>query len=83
MALTLSNLLGFRDALITALSLGATEVTFNGRTVRYNSAGDILKAINYLDGEITKASGITSTRQIRVYTGKGLDALTDPWANWS
>lgn len=60
------------QALENALASGVTRVTFNGRTVDYGTISELLKAIQYVKGELNSQSGIVSSRQVRTYTGKGL-----------
>jgi hypothetical protein len=55
-----------------ALASGTTRVTFNGRTVDYGTVDQLLKAIQYVKGELNSQNGIVSSRQVRTYTSKGL-----------
>jgi hypothetical protein len=56
-----------------ALASGLTEVTYNGRTFRYNSISDLKKAIDVVKQGLNAQSGIITIRQRRVVTYKGFD----------
>jgi len=66
------------DNMAAAIATGATEVRFQDRTVRYQSAKDMLTFYNFMLGEMSggAAGGGTSAlgiiRQIRMTTNKGI-----------
>lgn len=59
------------DALDAAIATGAKSITFEGRTVAYNSTSDMIAARNHLQQLLNAQNGVMPTRQIRVYTEKG------------
>jgi hypothetical protein len=61
------------DALNVAIATGVREVRFQDRTVVYASIDEMIKAANYIFQLLnpTSTSGGPS-RQIRIYTNKGL-----------
>lgn len=67
MALTLSQLQVFRDALVTAIAAGVTELSVGDKTIRYKSTGEMKDALAVVESEIRTASGTTSTRISRIY----------------
>lgn len=71
MALTLSQLEGMREALLTAIGNGALRVEFDGRAVTYRSIADMQAALGTIDREIEALGGRARPRQI-VITPKGI-----------
>jgi hypothetical protein len=71
-----SPLLAQCYTLQAAIALGARVVRFQDRTVEYQSVDDMIKAANYLYLQLASTGGIPGvngvTRQIRMYTNKGL-----------
>lgn len=71
-----SPLLAQYYALQSAIALGARTVRFQDRTVEYQSVSDMIKAASYMylllagQGLIPGVNGVT--RQIRMYTNKGV-----------
>jgi hypothetical protein len=57
------------DALKRAFAGGTLRVTYDGKTVEYGSADDLLKRIRIIEIEITASSGVS--RQIAGYAGFG------------
>ena len=56
-----------------AYALGVTEITFEGRTLRYASLKDLQTAITNIQANLNLQNGVQTTRQYRVYTTKGFD----------
>lgn len=72
MAVTLTELQGMRDTLITAIGSGTLRVEFEGRGVTYRSVVEMQAALATINKEIEQAGGgSTSPRQI-VITPKGI-----------
>jgi hypothetical protein len=72
MALTLDQLQGMRDAIVTAIAGGTLHVQFEGRGVTYRSVVEMQAALATINKEIEQAGGgSTSPRQI-VITPKGI-----------
>lgn len=69
--MTTAQLEALRDALVTALSKGLTEVTSGDKTIRYQSSSEMVKAIQQLDRDIFIASGSTTARSILVQHSRG------------
>ena len=62
-----------RAALVQARDSGALRVSYpDGGAVEYRSVAEIERALAALDAEEATASGVTSSRQVRAYTSKGL-----------
>ena len=59
------------QALRDALANGVRRVRFENREVEYRSVEELKAAIAAAEAELTKASGKSTIRQIRVSTGKG------------
>ncbi len=57
------------DALKRAFATGTLRVTYDGRTVEYGSADDLLKRIRAIEAEIATASG--APRPIAGFAGFG------------
>ena len=57
-----------------AIATGATEVRFQDRTVRYRDAKDLLLLRTTIYNTLypNGMSGAVNTRQIRMYTSKGI-----------
>jgi hypothetical protein len=64
------------QVLQNALASGMTRVTYNGRTIDYQSIDQLIKAIEFIRGEINSQNGLASARQVRTYTSKGLGPTT-------
>jgi hypothetical protein len=62
------------EALQAAIASGVTEVRFQDRTVRYATIDQMIKAANYIYQLLYPGAGGPGgpSRQIRVYTNKGL-----------
>ncbi len=72
MALSLAELQGMRDALITAIGSGTLRVEFEGRSMTYRSVAEMQAALTTINKEIEQAGGgSTSPRQV-VITPKGI-----------
>ncbi len=72
MALTLTELQGMRDALVTAIGSGTLHIQFEGRAITYRSVMEMQAALTTINKEIEMAGGRnTSPRQI-VITPKGI-----------
>ncbi len=72
MALSLNELQGMRDALITAIGSGTLRVEFEGRSMTYRSVAEMQTALTTINKEIELAGGgSTSPRQV-VITPKGI-----------
>ena len=72
MALTLTELQGMRDAIVTAIAGGTLHVQFEGRGLTYRSVVEMQAALVTITKEIEQAGGgSTSPRQI-VITPKGI-----------
>ena len=77
MAISLADLQEKRDALVTAITSGMTELTNGDKTIRYQSITQMKEALSLLDSEIAAVEASTTTaetkvRQIRLYSTKGL-----------
>lgn len=57
------------DALKRAFAAGVLRVTYDGRTVEYASADDLLKRIRAIEAEIAASSG--TKRPVAGYAGFG------------
>jgi hypothetical protein len=57
------------DALKRAYASGTLRVSYDGKTVEYGSADDLLKRIRTIEAEITASSGVS--RPIAGYAGFG------------
>ena len=72
MALTLDQLQGMRDAIVTAIAGGTLHVQFEGRGITYRSVVEMQAALTTINKEIELAGGgTTSPRQV-VITPKGI-----------
>ena len=68
MAYTDAQLQALRDALAN----GVRRVRFGDREIEYRSVEELKAAISAAEAEIAQASTTPPTRQIRIYTEKGL-----------
>ena len=59
------------DALRRAYATGTLRVTFEGRTVEYGSAADLLARIRLIEQEMAKASGKPRPRRSLATFRKG------------
>lgn len=61
------------DALIMAIATGVKVVRFQDRTIEYASVDEMIKAANFIY-QLLSAQGVGPgvTRQIRMYSNKGL-----------
>ena len=66
MTYTMSQL----DALKRALATGERRVSFGDKTIEYRSIEELQAAIRTVEDELTRASGVPITRQIRIDTRK-------------
>ena len=57
-------------ALETALAKGERRVSFGDKTVEYRSIEELQAAIRTVEDELARASGVPTTRQIRIDTRK-------------
>lgn len=57
----------------TAIASGALEVRFSDRSVRYQSMTDLLRARSEIIKVLDAAASTRPVRQIRVYSGKGIN----------
>ncbi len=72
MAMTLDQLQGMRDAIVTAIAGGTLRVDFESRGITYRSVAEMQAALTTINKEIEQAGGgTTSPRQI-VITPKGI-----------
>jgi hypothetical protein len=69
--MTLSDLQTKRDALVSAMASGTLELTSGDKTIRYQSADQMQRALAVLDKEIAVASGSAVTRTVLVQHGRG------------
>ena len=60
------------DALNNAIKSGVQRVTFADRTVEYRSLEDLRAAAQQVAAELNNAAGTPSTRQLRMYSYKGI-----------
>jgi len=70
MALTLAQLQANRDAIDGAIGRGELSVTFADRTVMYRSVGELKRARDIIDADISKIAG--RSRQSLAVGSKGL-----------
>lgn len=70
MALTLSQLQSNRDAIDSAIGKGELSVTFSDRTATYRSIGELKRARDIIDGDISKLAG--RSKQSLGVASKGL-----------
>ena len=66
MTYTMSQL----DVLKRALATGERRVSFGDKTIEYRSIEELQAAIRTVEDELTRASGVPITRQIRIDTRK-------------
>ena len=59
------------DALKRALATGERRVSFGDKTVEYRSVDELQAAIRTVEAEISRNTGASPKRQIRVTTAKG------------
>lgn len=74
------------DALKRAYASGTLRVSYDGKTVEYGSADDLLKRIRTIETEITASSGVASDRGLcRVRTRRPMSQVTflDRMVAWS
>lgn len=74
MALTTQQLEAKRDALISAIAAGVTEISVGDKTVRYQSISEMRSALAVVESEMSLVSTSTTkrVRQIRMYSTKGV-----------
>jgi hypothetical protein len=72
MAFTPSDLEGFRDALLQARFNGIRTVECEGQSLTYRSDAELERALGDIERRLAKAQGTGPTRQVRVFTSKGL-----------
>lgn len=72
MAADLPTLQGRLDALKSAIAGGTSEVSYNGRTVRYRSIAEIQSAIKDVESDIAGLTGGKVLRTYRFHSHKGL-----------
>ena len=57
------------DALRSAFAAGTLRVTYDGRTVEYGDAGDLLKRIRIIEREMeAEAGGAKPSRSLAAFT---------------
>lgn len=61
-----------REALKKAIASGTKRVTYEGKTVEYRDLAEMKQALAEIEDELNSAAGIPVTRQVRVYSQKGL-----------
>lgn len=66
----LATLITQRDALQVAIARGVQRVEYDGRSVTYQSAGDLLRAITSLNAQIGILEGGRVT-DVRIWTSRG------------
>ena len=66
---TITELKSRREALAASRSSGVARVSYDGKTVEYGSADDLLKRIRTIEAKITASSGVS--RPIAGYAGFG------------
>jgi hypothetical protein len=71
LSMTTAELQTKRDALVSAVATGVTEITIEGRTIRYQSTSQMVEAIALLDREIATSAGTSSARSILVQHSRG------------
>lgn len=59
------------DNLKSALASGHLEVSFQGRTVRYQSISELHKAIEVVESELTEGTSNKPARRLLVRTSQG------------
>ena len=70
MALSLVQLQANRDAIDSAIGTGELSVTYSDRTVTYRSIGELKRARDIVDADISKLAG--RSRQTLVVGSKGV-----------
>ena len=70
MALTPTQLATMRDALVTAMASGTRSVSFQDRTIIYQSIDEMRKALATIDDEALVAAGSTPSRRSYVSFSK-------------
>lgn len=55
--MTLPELQALREQIIAKIAAGEKSVHFSDRGIENQTAGDLLKTLEYLDGQIAAASG--------------------------
>lgn len=71
MAYTTSQIDAIIVKLESALASGQASVQFEGRSITYRSATEILSGISYFRTLRDESTGTTRVRQIRMQTSKG------------
>ena len=66
---TITELRARREALAAQRASGVARVSYDGKTVEYGSADDLLKRIRTIETEVTASSGVS--RPIAGYAGFG------------
>ena len=69
--MTLADLQTKRDALVSAIAAGTTELTSGDKTIRYQSIEQMQIALAVLDKEIANATGSTRIRTTLAQFSKG------------
>ncbi|MFH1557429.1 MAG: hypothetical protein ABII76_21685 [Pseudomonadota bacterium] len=59
-----------REALREAIASGATEVTYDGKTVKYRSLNDMRSVLDIIDRDLSGAP--RRSRSLRAVSNKGL-----------
>lgn len=61
-----------RDALREAIASGATEVTYNGKTVKYRSLNDMRSILDAIEDDLAGPNVRRRSNSLRMVTSKGL-----------
>lgn len=61
-----------RVALVEAIASGATEVTYNGKTVKYRSLAEMRSILDGIENDLAGPNVPRRSRSLRIVTGKGL-----------
>lgn len=72
MAFSLDELSAQRDAILRAIRSGALLVTHGDKTVRYRNVGELQIALNGIEDDIAKESGVKAPRVRYFSTTKAL-----------
>ena len=72
MALTLDQLQGMRDAIVTAIAGGTLHVQFEGRGITYRGVVEMQAALSTINKEIEQAGGGSASPSQIVITPKGI-----------
>lgn len=71
---TLSDLQAHLAVLEAARGAGVRRVTYDGRSVEYNSLSEIETAIRSVNGQIDVLNAAATTKAVQVYSTKGWES---------